>query len=125
MKATDQQFEIFLGKLLRVGVVIAAVIVLVGGVALLSRGAQARGDYRVFHGEAPGMTSVEGVVRGALAMEPLGVIQFGLLVLIATPVARVLFSMLGFALERDWLYVGVTAVVLSLLIYSLANHSLR
>jgi uncharacterized membrane protein len=125
MKVTDQQFEIFLGKLLRVGVVIAAIIVLVGGVAFLAHSSQPRGDYRAFHGEAPGMTSVEGVVRGAVAMEPLGVIQFGLLVLIATPVARVLFSMLGFALERDWMYVGVTAIVLSLLVYSLANHSTR
>ena len=125
MKATDQQFEIFLGKLLRVGVVIAAVIVLAGGVAFLGRASQPHADYRVFYGEAPGMTSVGGVVRGALGTEPLAVIQFGLLVLIATPVARVLFSMLGFALEKDWMYVGVTAVVLVILVYSLMNRSTR
>jgi uncharacterized membrane protein len=123
MKATDQQFEIFLGKLLRVGVVIAAIIVLAGGVAFLARPTQPRADYRVFHGEGPAMTSVGGVVRGALGMEPLAVIQFGLLVLIATPVARVLFSMLGFALEKDWMYVGVTAVVLVILVYSLMSRS--
>jgi uncharacterized membrane protein len=53
------------------------------------------------------------------------VIQLGILVLIATPVARVLFSMLGFGLEKDWMYVGVTAIVLVLLLYSLFNHSTR
>jgi uncharacterized membrane protein len=51
------------------------------------------------------------------------VIQLGILVLIATPVARVLFSMLGFALERDWMYVVITAIVLALLLYSLISPS--
>jgi uncharacterized membrane protein len=125
VKASDQQFEIFLGKLLRTGVIVAALIVLSGGIGWLAHSSQPRADYRVFHGEAAGMTSVEGVVREAMGMEPLAVIQFGILVLIATPVARVLFSMLGFGLEKDWMYVGVTAVVLVLLLYSLFNHSAR
>jgi uncharacterized membrane protein len=125
MKATDQQFEIFLGKLLRTGVAIAAVIVLVGGVWFLSAGARARPDYKTFHGVPAELSSVGGIFHGALGGEALALIQLGILVLIATPVARVLFSMLGFGLERDWMYVGVTAVVLVLLLYSLFNHSAR
>jgi uncharacterized membrane protein len=46
-----------------------------------------------------------------------------LLLLIATPVARVLFSVLGFGLERDWMYVVITLLVLALLVYTLASSS--
>ncbi|HEY0701632.1 MAG TPA: DUF1634 domain-containing protein [Candidatus Acidoferrales bacterium] len=124
-KPSDQGFEILLGRLLRTGVVIAAVIVLAGGVAFLSHSQAPSADYGTFHGAPAGLNEVRSIVHGAAGLAPLAVIQFGLLVLIATPVARVLFSMLGFVLERDWMYVGVTAIVLGLLIYSLANHSAR
>jgi uncharacterized membrane protein len=45
-------------------------------------------------------------------------IQLGLLFLIATPIARVAFSIAGFAVERDWMYVGFTVIVLVILLYS-------
>jgi uncharacterized membrane protein len=69
------------------------------------------------------LRSVPQIVQQATALRPLGLIQFGLLLLIATPVARVLFSVLGFALERDWMYVVVTLLVLALLIYTLTSGS--
>jgi uncharacterized membrane protein len=125
MKATDQQFEIFLGKLLRTGVVIAALIVLAGGVWFLSEAHGARREYATFRGVPAELSSLDGIFHGAVGGQALAVIQLGILVLIATPVARVLFSMLGFALEKDWMYVGVTAMVLALLLYSLFNHSMR
>jgi len=50
-----------------------------------------------------------------------GIIQLGLLLLIATPVARVAFSVVAFAAERDWLYVAITLIVLAILIYSLTS----
>ena len=125
MRPTDQQFEIFLGHLLRTGVVIAAVIVLAGGVWFLGRANGERREYKSFRGVPAELSAVPAILRGAAEWQPLAVIQLGILVLIATPVARVLFSMLGFALERDWLYVGVTAIVLALLLYSLTNSSAR
>ena len=125
IKPTDQQFEIFLGKLLRTGVVIAALIVLAGGVWFLSEAHGARREYATFRGVPAELSSLDGIFHGAVGGQALAVIQLGILVLIATPVARVLFSMLGFALERDWMYVGVTAMVLALLLYSLFNHSMR
>jgi uncharacterized membrane protein len=45
-------------------------------------------------------------------------IQFGLLVLIGTPIARVAFSLVGFASERDRTYVVTKGIVLAVLIYS-------
>jgi uncharacterized membrane protein len=124
-KTNDQQFEIFLGHLLRTGVLIAAIIVLAGGVWFLAQSSGARKDYKTFHGVPAALSHVPAIFHGAVTWEPLAVIQLGILVLIATPVARVLFSMLGFALERDWMYVSVTAIVLALLLYSLISPSAR
>jgi uncharacterized membrane protein len=125
IKPTDQQFEIFLGKLLRTGVLIAALIVLAGGMWFLSEAHGARREYKTFRGVPAELSSLPAIVRGAIGGQALALIQLGILVLIATPVARVLFSMLGFGLERDWMYVGVTAIVLALLLYTLFNHSTR
>ena len=125
IKPTDQQFEIFLGKLLRTGVLIAALIVLAGGMWFLSEAHGVRREYKTFRGVPAELSSLPAIVHGAMGGQALAVIQLGILVLIATPVARVLFSMLGFGLERDWMYVGVTAMVLALLLYSLFNHSAR
>jgi uncharacterized membrane protein len=122
-KPTDQQFEIFLGHLLRTGVIMAALIVFAGGIWFLAQSSGARKDYRTFRGVPAELSHVPQVFLGAVAWQPLAVIQLGILVLIATPVARVLFSMLGFALERDWMYVVITAIVLALLLYSLISSS--
>ena len=120
-KPSDQQFEIFLGHLLRTGVVIAALIVFAGGLWFLAQSSGVRKDYRTFHGVPAELSHVPQIFHGAVAWQPLAVIQFGILVLIATPVSRVLFSMLGFALERDRTYVVLTSIVLAILIYSLAG----
>jgi uncharacterized membrane protein len=124
-RPSDQQFEIFLGHLLRTGVLLSALIALVGGVWFLAQSTGARKDYRTFQGVPADLSYVPQILHGAITWQPLAVIQLGILVLIATPVARVLFSMLGFALERDWMYVTVTLVVLTLLLYSLISSSGR
>lgn len=51
--------------------------------------------------------------------DPAALIQLGVLLLIATPVARVVFAVVGFALERDRLYVAVSVAVLAILAASL------
>ncbi|MGA2697281.1 MAG: DUF1634 domain-containing protein, partial [Terriglobales bacterium] len=56
-------------------------------------------------------------------LEGKGIIQLGLLILIATPVARVAFSIWGFAAERDRMYVTFTVIVLSILLYSLLGSA--
>jgi uncharacterized membrane protein len=60
-----------------------------------------------------------GIVTGALAPWGRGLIPLGLLLLIATPVARVAFSVVAFARQRDATYVAITFTVLALLLYSL------
>lgn len=115
----DNRVEQIVGQLLRTGVLLSAFVVMVGGALYLRQDAHARPDYHEFHGVASSLKSISGVVSGAAHLDPVSVIQLGLLLLIATPVARVIFAVGAFALERDWLYVGLTIVVLAVLLYSL------
>jgi uncharacterized membrane protein len=116
---TDEVFDTMLAFVLRAGVLISAAVVACGGVLfLIAHGFEQR-DYHVFHGEPGPLRSVSGIISRALAFDAEGIIQFGLLLLIATPIARVVFSVVGFARQRDWLYVGITILVLALLTYSL------
>ena len=116
----DVQVEQDLGNLLRAGVILAALVVLAGGtVYLVHHGMEPRPDLRIFHGEPPELVSPFGIVEYALSLHGRGIIQLGLLLLIATPVARVVFSVVAFARERDFTYVGITLIVLGVLLYSL------
>jgi uncharacterized membrane protein len=112
-------FARLLGRVLQGGVLIAGVIVVVGAALYLSDAGRTTTDFRAFRGEPADLRTLRGIIADATAGSGRGLIQFGLLVLIATPVARVFYSVLGFALERDWLYVMITLVVLALLGYSL------
>jgi uncharacterized membrane protein len=116
----DTQFEQLLGKLLRVGVVVAATVVLAGGTVYLVRHADEPTDYRKFDPNALShLRTPHGIVESALGLSGRGIIQLGLLLLIATPVARVVCSVVGFARQRDFTYVGLTLIVLAVLLYSL------
>jgi uncharacterized membrane protein len=120
-ESTDQRMDRALGHLLRGGVVLAATVVLLGGVGYIAaRWDQSPPDRRTFHGVQPEtLTRPTGIVSEALVLDERGVIQLGLLLLIATPVARVAFSVFAFGRQRDWTYVVITLIVLLLLLYSL------
>jgi uncharacterized membrane protein len=120
---TDKRIENILGNLLRAGVVFSAAVVFCGAVVYLARHGRAPADYRVFQGEPSELRSVPGVVHDAADLNGRGIIQLGLLFLIATPVARVIFSIWGFAAERDRMYVVFTVIVLAILIFSLVGSS--
>ena len=120
---TDKRIENILGNLLRAGVVFSAFIVFCGAVVYVAGHGRAPADYRVFQGEPPELCSVPGIVRDAVDVSGRGIIQLGLLFLIATPVARVIFSIWGFAAERDRMYVVFTVIVLAILIFSLVGSS--
>jgi uncharacterized membrane protein len=121
---TDQRIEDILGNLLRAGVLLAALVVLVGAAIYLIRHGRSPADYRIFRGEPAELRTIRGIFQAAFALEGRGVIQLGLLLLIATPVARVAFSVWGFAEEHDRMYVGFTLIVLSVLLYSLLGSGL-
>lgn len=116
---TDKTIEEIVGNLLRVGVSLSAFVVSMGAVIYLARHGREPANYRVFHGEPSDLRSLSGIVRDAFHLRGRGIIQLGLLLLIATPVARVAFSIWGFAEEHDRLYMIFTGIVLIVLLYSL------
>jgi uncharacterized membrane protein len=120
---TDRKVEDLVGNLLRAGVVLAALIVFIGAVVYLAKHGTEAADYRVFHGEPNQLRTIPGVLREAFSFQGRGIIQLGLLLLIATPVARVVLSIVGFAAERDRMYVGFATIVLVILLYSLFGSS--
>jgi len=115
----DDRVEGMIAQLLRAGVVIAALVVIGGAVPYLGQNPWAHVDYRTFHSEPDNLKSVHGIIRTALSGDPRGIMQLGLLLLIATPIARVMFSAGAFAIEGDRMYVGFTLLVLAVLLYSL------
>ena len=118
---TDEEFDALLANVLRAGVLVSAAVVLCGGAVYLWRHGGQLPDYGVFRGEPSDLRSVKGILADAWGGSGRGIVQLGLLLLIATPIARVLFSVIGFARSRDWLYVALTLVVLALLTYSLTT----
>ena len=120
--------ELFIAQLLRWGVVISFVIVATGIGAVVVTGQTGYHQIRLddvasvvqYHVRPDFPNSLGGVLSGLIALKPYAIIALGLLVLIAIPVARVAVSVVAFALERDWLYVVITAFVLAMLLLSFA-----
>jgi uncharacterized membrane protein len=121
----DHRIEVIIGVLLRVGVLIAAAVVLTGAGIYLARHGSEPVDFRTFRGATPQLRTISGIVSGSIQESGKSIIQLGLLLLIATPVARVAFSAIAFWLERDYLYVGITLAVLAVLAYSLIGSAIR
>ena len=115
----DKRLENLIGKLLRVGVLSAAAVVTVGGIAYLYGHHSQKVNFRTFVPDGHTMRTLAGIAHSAMQLQPEGLIQFGLLLLIATPIARVVMATIGFALEKDRLYTVVSAIVLAILIFSL------
>src|SRR5271157_1927786 len=115
----DLEIEIIISALLRTGVILAAAVVLFGAVVYLAHYGLDAMNYRTFHSDPEFLRSLTGVVRSAIHLDGRAIIQLGLLILIATPVARVAFSAVAFAIEGDYLYVWITLFVLAVLLYSL------
>jgi uncharacterized membrane protein len=122
-KWSDERVEAIIGNLLRAGVLISASVVFLGGLIFLAHQGKSFANYRVFQGEPDSLKSIPGIIRYAVDLHGRGIIQLGLLLLIATPLARVAFSIFGFAAQGDRLYLLFTLVVLLILLYSLLGSS--
>ena len=121
---TEERMDRLIGGVLRVGVIAAAAVAVAGGAWYLAQSGEQIPKYHVFHGEPAELSSLRGAVSGIAQGNAASLIQFGLLLLIATPVARVAFSVVAFALQRDWRFVAITLIVLAVLTASLAGVQL-
>jgi uncharacterized membrane protein len=120
-RLSDLALERSIARMLIVGITLAALLVIVGGLLLMRQPHVGLPDYRHFHGEDISMRSVSAITRGAAHLAPLSVIQFGILVMIATPIVRVAFCVGGFLRQRNGLYIAISLIVLAVLLYSLTK----
>lgn len=111
--------ELTMSKLLRTGVIIAALVVLAGIILFVFQNPQTVLNKHLFTGEPKTLRFFEDIIQDAIQFKGRGIIQLGVLLLIATPIMRVAFSVFAFYKQRDKLYVGFTLVVLTLLLTSL------
>lgn len=116
----DQRIELIISTLLRIGVGLAAAVVLAGGICHLARYGSEPANYQAFHGAPKAYRSISGIVGSIGPSNCRAVIQLGILLLIATPIARVAFSLVAFGLEHDRTYVVITTIVLAVLLYSIS-----
>jgi uncharacterized membrane protein len=117
----DFALEQRLGTLLRGGVILSAAVTLIGGIMYLVAHGSEPATFHTFADAPAGLRTVGGVIAGVARGDSKSIIQLGVLLLIATPIARVFMSVIGFARERDWMYVACSLLVLTLLTYSLAH----
>jgi uncharacterized membrane protein len=116
---SDHAVEQTIGRLLQLGVLLAAGTVSIGAILLLVQHGGAPASYSVFHGEPRELRSVIGIIRAAATGNAAAIVQLGLVLLIATPIARVGFTLVAFILQRDRTYVWITSVVMTLLLFGL------
>lgn len=119
-----ESMNVVIGKVLRYGVVISAAVIIVGLIAMASSNGSM--DAKVLLNYEPNAiphdgidVSLSGLANGLASFAPFSWIELGVIFLIATPVSRVLISVFLFAAEKDRLYVVITAVVLTLLLFSM------
>ncbi len=118
---TDEQLESMIGNTLRIGVLTSATIVAVSGMFYLIQHRADHVTYGTFHMERTNLRVLSGIFRSAMRLRADAIIQMGLVLLIATPIARVVFAAVGFYLEHDYLYVAVSLTVAAILIYSIMH----
>ncbi len=113
--------QLFIGKMLRFGALSACVVALIGGIIYLAfHGLEKMPDLQTFNANDTAVitfsTMWNGLSQGNIAAT---IIQFGVILLIATPILRVILSLFAFALEKDKLYVCITLIVLIIIFFNM------
>jgi uncharacterized membrane protein len=114
---SEDDMKQVIGKTLRFGTFASCAITLLGGAIYLFR-SDVIPDYSPEHfsGTDSYLRGISGILPRIMEADGAAIIQLGVIVLIATPVVRVLFSAIAFLLEKDGLYVGITLLVLFLIV---------
>jgi uncharacterized membrane protein len=116
----DADIEQVLGNMLRFGVVLAAVVTAIGGILYLVASGGTPHPVLTTFGKAPAVNiSLKAILTGAVHLRSSSIMLLGVLLLIATPIVRVLFSFFAFLIEKDYLYVVLTLIVLFIIGFSI------
>ncbi len=117
----DRDVASLVGKLLRAGVVTSSIIAFIGGIIYLIRHGAGVPHYTEFIGAPENLRHMPGILKGVFSLSGQAIIQLGVVVLLATPILRIFFSAIAFALEKDYLYVGITLIVLGIIVFGMVG----
>lgn len=109
MKTQSKDVNLLFSKILRVGVSVSATIIVIGLLKLFITG---KSGY-------PGTSypyTVTELISGIIKFKSYAIILLGLLILLFTPIMRVIMSVFIFWQEKDYTYVKITLFVLLILI---------
>ena len=123
--AEDARMAIVLSRTLRVGVVLAVTAGVIGAGLYLSAAGSEPVAFHDFQGPDVLFAHPGEVVRNAFTSRTISlhargasIAEVGVFFLILTPILRVVLSFVGFLREKDWIYVGITSIVLASLTWS-------
>lgn len=118
----SKNLALVIGNIMRWGVVISLSVTFIGGVVYLSDHPGEKVSYKVFTEQDHSVAEIfMGTWRGILDFKGEALIMMGILLLFSTPVIRVLFSLLGFIIEKDKLYIVITLIVLAIIFVSISG----
>ncbi|CAL1516415.1 DUF1634 domain-containing protein [Chitinophaga sp. MM2321] len=120
----DKDIQQLIGWQLRIGVIVSSVVVSIGGIIYLYRHGHEQPAYGTFTGVREGLNNLPGILHGVMAGQGRDIIQLGVVLLIATPIIRILFSVIAFLIEKDYLYVVITLIVLGVITLSMLGPEL-
>ena len=115
---TDVDLNRSVGNLLRLGVILSVITSLIGFVKLFMEGFQMPRKYKLLD-MGPSSEKVwshfwETLCKG----EGMAIIQLGILMLIFTPLMRIIFALIGYLKEKDYVYVIISSIVLAIMAIS-------
>ncbi len=113
---TDLDLNRSVGNLLRIGVVLSVFTSAAGFLKLFTEGFEMPDDYSAL--EIPDDKIWATFWHSLLELQGVAIIQLGILLLIFTPLVRIIFAMIGYMKEKDYTYVIVSLIVLAIMLVS-------
>lgn len=112
-KFGEKDFQQLIGNLLRYGVWTSLSVAFLGGIIyLLHHGNQPVNYSQFIENDRSIFQVVTSVLEGISTLQGESIIFLGIILLFLTPVLRVILSLFSFLLEKDYLYVGITMIVI-------------
>ncbi|MET3020329.1 DUF1634 domain-containing protein [Flavobacterium hydatis] len=120
-KFGEKDFQTIIGNLLRYGVWVSLSVAFIGGIVYLMHHGNDIEDYSVFKENDRNIFEViTAIYNGVIQGNGESIIFFGVILLFLTPVLRVLLSLFSFLLEKDYLYVVITLIVIFIILVSVS-----
>ena len=113
---TDLDLNRSVGNLLRLGVILSVTTSLIGFIKLYLEGFEMPKNYDQLG--IPSENVWQSFWNSLKHFEGMGIIQLGILLLILTPLMRIIFALIGYLKEKDYTYVVISLIVLGIMFVS-------